>query len=175
MTKEVCQKIFDAMESAGITTFEILTDGSFIRARNNEFDTVKWDGDETFICIRSEKTPSATSFAGNIRISVIHMDQIEEIRVGGELKQMKDYISALGFSLTEEEEKKIVKIESYNNRTINPLTGDYFDFAYLSEEEYEALTPEEKVEYDKKKAEYEAYKNEHYMGQGGKFVPHVEY
>ena len=175
MTKEVCQKIFDAMESAGITTFEILTDGSFIRARNNEFDTVKWDGDETFICIRSEKTPSATGFGGNIRISAIHMDQVEEIRVGGNLKEMKAYIEALGFSLTEEETKKIVKIESYSNRTINPPTGDYFNFNYLTEEEYNALTPEEKAEYDKKKNAYEAYKKEHYMGQGGKFVPHVEY
>lgn len=174
MTTEVANKIFNAINSAGIKNFEVLTDGSFIHMRNNDFDTIKWNGSNTLICIRSEKMPGATAFPGNVRVSTIDVEQIEEIRIGGDAKDMLAYAEALGFSLEDDEIAKVNKINSMN-RSIIPPTGDYFNFNYLTEEEYEQLTPEEKEEYDKRKTRYESYKSEHYMGQPGKFVNHVEY
>ncbi len=173
MTSEALNKIFSAMDTAGIKEFEVLTDGSFIHMRNNDFDTIKWDGSDLLICIRSEKSPGTTAFPGNVRVSTIHVDQVEEIRIGGDAKDMLAYLDALGFALEDDEKERVNKINAYN-RSIIPPTGDYFNFNYLTKEEYDQLTPEEKEEYDKALRRHESYKSEHYMGQPGKFVNHVE-
>lgn len=162
MLKSQVTKIMSAIEDAGIEEFMVVDD-IFVRYYNNKTNSiVKVDeADEMFVCVRSNISTGGAykAMPGNLEVVAVDFTDMHEIRVAGDYQHVSDFVDKLGLSLTDDELKLLQSIDS-RNFSIIPETGDYNpSFVYLTPEQYEALTEEEKKEYDEAKRQYELKKN----------------
>ena len=166
MLKAQVSKIMSAIEDAKIEEFMVVDD-IFVRYYNNKTNSIVKadDANEMFVCARSNYSEGGAykALPGNLEVVAVDYTDMHEIRVAGDYQHVSDFLNKLGLSLTDEELAMLRTIDS-RNFTIIPETGDYNpSFVYLTPEEYEALSEEEKEEYNKAKADYELRKN--HLGQ----------
>ena len=167
MTTEVCKKFLEAVKSADIKVYEFTTDvGSHFYNDNKTRFVIPNHDLEAIIAIRPANFAGASfpTYADKIQTVVANYGDIHEVRTAGSYEQIKNFVEAMGLSLTDEQAKIMLEIE-HSNYDIKPETGNYVDrFKYLSKKQYDELSDEEKKSYDSEKEKYEeARKN--YIGQ----------
>lgn len=164
MTKDQVTKIMSAMESAEIKNYMVVDD-IVTRIYNSDTAIIKVDeADELFVGIRSNNVGgSHRRFDSNIEVLTIDFTDAHEIIVGADYQKIIKFIEELGITLTAEDKNLIVQFEG-NNSTLIPPTGDYNRFVPLTEEQYNRLSPEQKAEYDEKKAKHDE-EEKNYIGQ----------
>jgi hypothetical protein len=168
MTTETMNKLQSAIETSGIKNYQFNVDLGTVLA-NNGVAFVK-DAGGAIACFRRAEYGGATSPFNGIDVAVADYVDIHEFRTGGSFKAMKDFGEALSLSFTNEELQKMLSFTVDNYKVI-PETGDYNRFVPLSDKAYEALTPEEKEDYDRKKEAAEEAAKKH-LTPG--FVAHID-
>ena len=73
------------------------------------------------------------------------------VKFGAKPDKIREFIEAMGLNLTDEQKDAVIKINK-GNYDINPATNDYIlaGFKVLTEEEIEALSEQEKIDYQTK-------------------------
>lgn len=161
MTSNQYNKFKQALETAEIVSFAVEDDINGWYYHNGENAFIK-DNSDGVISIRSNKTSqSHPAFAGNVLVNFIEFVDIHVARTAGSAEKIKKFMEAMGASLSDDEYKLVLEIDKHNY-DIKPVTGDYVsNFKYLSQREYDALSPEEKAAYDEEKAAYEKAKRDY--------------
>lgn len=156
MNANQAKKFMDAIEAAGIKSYEFDTDLGTHLYNDGERAIARPLYDlEAVIAYRSKFGGSTPVYEGGIQIEMSDFGDIHECRAGGSLEQIKKFAAAFGDTLSEEDLKILVKIEN-TNVNIKPETGDYVNgFHYLSAKQIEQLSPEEKADYEARLAEHE--------------------
>lgn len=155
MTLSTMKKIISALNSASIKAYDAITDTAPTHFYNNDtcFNIID-EGEETIYNFGS-RISITEPFDTPVVVRSSDLADIHEIRFGGDLKQIEDFVKAYGLDMTDEQYKILLNINSTNNK-LNPSYQDYLlsDFKVLSESEYEKLGKEDKAKYDEKFALY---------------------
>ena len=159
MTGSQIQTILSAVESAEIKQYQFITDNND-NYYNHDSSIVKFDsGNDILWAIGL--APKFGNITGNgaIIINGADSESVHEFRTTGDYESIKKLADALSIELTDDDQKLLLQINA-NNLVVKPVTGDYSNvFHKLSKEEYDALTDEEKAEYDEHvKKEEERFK-----------------
>lgn len=163
MTQEQCEKFLAAVEAAGIKSYRFTSDiGTHLYNDGTTAIAKPIYSIQAVVGLRRTKYSGAVQqFSGNINVDMIDFPDVHEILTGGSYNQIKTFCDTLGMDLNSDDLKILLEIDK-GNYDIKPENGDYVNtFKYLSESQYEALSPEEKAEYDNKKAAYEKAKREY--------------
>lgn len=154
MNIEVAEQFFHAIETAGIDNYEVITDTAYTHYYHNNNSILKYK-DGKILGIKREARSGSPAY-GDSQVTVFTSDaeHVCEARLGGSIDQIRDFITAYGFSLDDDENKILVNL-NYTNSRIIPRTGDYYKFTEIPQEEYDALSDEDKAKYDKAKLDYE--------------------
>lgn len=149
MTEAQVQKFMSAVEEAEIKNFAFVDDitGYFI---NSDSGVCVYDsGTKTLVNIKLNTATSAM-YSNPLKIQIADLVDIHRAEVSGTYEIIKKFIDAYGLSLDNDQLKVLLNIDR-NNTIVKPVTGDYTtSYHQLSKEEYDALTEEEKKEYDEK-------------------------
>lgn len=165
MTTEVAKKFLKAVETAGITSYELDTDIGTHLYNNPDTAIVKFDEATSSVVNLTDSRygGSHNTYNGHIRAVVAHTDDIHEARIGGNRAQISSFLKAYGITLSDDELKLLITIDN-SNVDIKPATGDYNRFKPLTKKQYDELSPEEKKAYDAAK-EAEEKRQHDYIGQ----------
>lgn len=156
MTSQQMDKILEAMEAAGITYYSVGSDMPSYFYNDEEHHIII--PDNSLDCIhafRKNGFGGAHSYLPDkmkVTYACVDYADIHEVKVGGSADQMITFADSLGLNLTDDQ-KNILRWIDKSTSDLKPITGDY-TFKPISEEEYEALTEEEKEIYDKKLKQY---------------------
>lgn len=151
MTKDFTLKFLSAMESAGITNYQAkIDDGTNMYNSDNSL-LIFSEPDETFINVRQKIATASDGFESPFIVTTADASDVHSLRLGGSLKQVREFLEALGVTLTDNNKDVLIKIDK-GNYNINPLTGDYLlaGFKVLSDEEIAKLSNQEKLDYEEK-------------------------
>ncbi len=152
MTGEQVKKFMQAVEDAEINTFAFVDDITAYY-KNGESGICVYDEANNAVVSICQNNPGTAQQANPLRFMMADILDIHRAEVQGEYEQIKKFIDAYGLSLTDDQLKVLLTIDRHNT-IVKPVTGDYtVTYVKLSKEEYDALTPEEKAEYDKKVAQ----------------------
>ena len=163
MTKTQVQQLLGAVAAANITSYEFDSDVGTHLYHDGVTHLIKVDG-EMIYGIRSAKVAgSHNTFSHNVQVVAMNCEDSHEFFTAGDYQQIQTFMQNVGVNLTADEMEIVVRLDKMNSNII-PANGDYNRFVPISEEEYERLTPEQKAEYDAKKAEDEDHKK-NYIGQ----------
>lgn len=164
MNADQCKKWLAAIESAGIKAYQFDTDlGTHLYHDGEHAIALTSDDLNAVVAIRSNNFGgSHNTYKNNVQVVMSDYADIHEVRTGGTSEQIRKLVKELGITLTDEQVKIIVDIDKYNY-DIKPETGNYLRFRYLTQNQYDALSDEEKAKYDSEKKEYEEGK-EKYIG-----------
>lgn len=149
MTESQVTKFINAAKTAEIKNFAFVDD---ITAyfKNGDSGIVKYDSGTLFSIGLNPATSAKDS--NPLRLMMADIIDIHRAEVQGDYESIKKFIDAYGLSLEDDELKVLIKIDR-DNTIVKPVTGDYtVTYHKLSQEEYDALTEEEKKEYDEKVA-----------------------
>ena len=147
MTDAQITKFLSAVSEADINTYAFVDDITAYY-KNGESGVCKYDStNKAMIAINFNN--SGTARASNpLRLMMADIVDIHRAEIQGSIEQIKAFIDAYGLSLTDNELKVLFTIDRANT-IVKPVTGDYTcTYHKLSQEEYNALTPEEKQKYD---------------------------
>lgn len=164
MTGEQTKKFIQAAEAAKIKNYEFDTDlGTHLY--NNDHAINKFvEGDEIVYNIRDARFGgSHNTYEKGIQVVAAWTEDIHEARIAGSYDQISTFLKTLGVELSDSDLKIMIDIDK-NNVDIIPATGDYNRFVPLTKKQYDALSDEEKKEYDKAKADEEKRQHD-YIGQ----------
>ena len=166
MTPAQTEKFLSAVEAAEIKKYAFDVDDAYKMMNDGERNLIKYDsGNELLVNICSPTFGGSHSGYGNGGIMIVTADPIDchKARLTCDYDQAKTFLENLGTDITDDDLKIMLSIDK-KNYNVNPETGDYNRFHYLSKKEYEDLSPEEKEKYDAEKKAYEdAQKN--YVGK----------
>lgn len=159
MTSEQINTLINAIKDAKIDAYRVTsTAGMHLQNNPSSGIIVKDDGNELLHLIRAKyKVNGAEPFIGNAVVESMDYADVSEFTVGGGFEALKLFFQNLGITLTQEEQQMLVKIDRSNYKII-PETGNYHPFKEVSQEEYDAMSDEEKAAYDAAKKEDEAIK-----------------
>ena len=163
MTEEQTSKLLDAVEAAGINSYEFTSDIDTHLYHDGVRHLIKVKGDMIYGIRSAKNGGSHNTFSANVQVVGMWCEDAHEFRTAGNYQQIKTFMDELGVELSADEFKVVLALDKMNSDII-PVTGDYNNFVPLSDEEYAKLTPEGKEAYDAKKAEYEDHKK-NYIGQ----------
>lgn len=140
------KSFMDAAKSADIKKFAFFDDiGTMYHDDGERAFLLLNESDETLWNFRKALHSEALE---GIAVIANNIDDIRRAEVIGSYDQIKTFINKYGLSLTDEQLKILLILDTINKEVI-PITGDYHNiFHKLSQEEYDALSPEEKAEYD---------------------------
>lgn len=160
MNTNQVSKIMSAIESAEIKEYKVTsTTGYHLQSNPSSGVIIEDDANEMLHHIRAKsKVYGAEPFAGNAVVESLDYADISEFTIGGGFAAIKKFFEEMGITLTQEQQEMLVKIDR-SNYTIIPETGNYHPFKPVSQEEYDAMTPEEKAAYDAAKKDDEAIKS----------------
>jgi hypothetical protein len=164
MTTSAWQKFKAAIDSVGIKKFQIDTDTDYHLF--NDTDAAKVivfdEGSETFYNFRQRVGNGSDGWKDPVIVTACEVADIHMIKFGATPDKISKFIEQMGLNLDEEQQKAVIKINK-GNYDINPETGDYklAGFRVLSDEEIAELTPQEKIDYEKK---LEIFNNRKKMG-----------
>lgn len=166
MTTESWLKIKNAMTQAGIGKYQIDTDTDYhlFNDPDNAKVIVLDEGTSTFFNFRQRVANGADGWQDPIIVTSVTVEDAHMVKFGAGPEKIRQFIEAMGLNLSDEEMKAVIKINR-GNYDINPITGDYLlaGFKVLTEEEIEELSPQEKIDYEKKKELYD--KRQKFTGQ----------
>ena len=152
MKMESWLKFKNAIDQAGITKYQIDTDTDYHLFNDTDAGKVIVldEGTETFYNFRQRVANGADGWNDPIIVTGCTVEDIHMVKFGARPDKIREFIEAMGLNLTEDQEKAVIKINK-GNYDINPATGDYIlaGFKVLTEEEVEALSPQEKIDYEK--------------------------
>lgn len=152
MTSEQVTKFMAGLTAAGITNYQFSTDlGTHYYNNDNAINLVD-TASEAVINIRSRDKIATPSYSQGIAMFISDFGDIHEARFGATADQVKAFVKSYGLSLTNDQLKIVVELDS-GNYTINPATGNY-NFVPLTDAEFQKLSEEEQTEYLKKYNEY---------------------
>lgn len=158
MTLTGMKKFMAALETAGIKTWDAMTDTGPTHYYNNDVEFNLLDEGEEMLYTFCSSITNIDPFGENcIVVKGSHLSDIHEVRIGGSLAEIKAFIEAYGMSLTEEQTKILININA-KNYSLKPMTGDYLVFEKLTNEQLAQLTPEQLAEYNEALAKYEKKK-----------------
>ena len=148
MTLEGMKKFLEALKSAGIKNWEGINDIASVHYYNNDHCVNALDESDGTLYNFAKPMPSGSyALEKNIMVRASNLADVHEVAFAGSFKQVKDFIDAFGLSLDEDQLKILVNIYG-SNYSLKPVTGDYLIFKELSEDEINALSEEEKAEYE---------------------------
>lgn len=152
MENKHVKAIIDALNAADIKVYEFLTDNVDHYYNNNDNSIVLYDDSDPgmLVNIKSRYPQVVDPFdnnKGNLLINISTTADVHVFRTGCDFTKAKAFVEALGLTLTEDQQKILIKTNA-SNRNIKPETGDYL-FRVLSDEEIAKLSPEEKEAYEK--------------------------
>ena len=148
MDMSIAKQIMTAVNEAEITNYDFYTDvGTHLYNTKDTAIAFLDEEHNAVISVQKRFTLDGPPYPGNLLLDVADIEDIHEFRCGGDYKTINKFIEAFGSSLTEEQYKLLLKIDR-SNYDIKPETGDYVSFTPKSEAEVEAMTPEEKEEYE---------------------------
>ena len=149
MTESQITKFLSAVESAEINEYCFVDDITAYYKNGQSGACVYDSASKTVVAIQLQSATSAKS-SNPLNVKVCDIVDIHRAEVNGTYAEIKKFIDAFGLTLTKEQNKVLLKIDA-NNKIVKPVTGDYSTtYQKLSKEQQEALTPEEKKEYDEK-------------------------
>lgn len=152
MTSEQVKKFMAGLTAAGITKYQFSTDLGTHYYNNDRSINLIDTTTESVVNIRSRDKIATPAYPEGICIYVSDFGDIHEARFGASADQVKKFVESYGLSLTSDQLKIIVELDS-GNYTINPATGNY-NFIPLTDAELAKLSEEEKAKYQE---EYEKY------------------
>lgn len=165
MDVKQCKQFLAAIDAAKIVSYQFSCDTgtNYYNDGDTKIAIPNYDLNAV-IGIRSSHTAGSHNiYAGNVQVMMSDFSDIHEVRTAGTSEQIRKFVETLGVTLTDEQIKIVINLDRPNNG-INPETGNYLRFRYLTQKQYEALSDEEKAKYDSEKKEYEDNK-EKYIGQ----------
>ena len=163
MTGEQMNLFLNAAEAADIKYYSFDVDDGTHIINDSTNHIVKTVGD-MLVGISSSNISGSHNLFGNNKIMVTTADcnDCHKARISGDYDQIKTFLQSLGVSDLSEDDLKIMIDINNKNYELKPITGDYVSgFHYLSKKEEDALSPEEKEEYEAAKAAYEKSKAEY--------------
>lgn len=153
MTLEGMKKFLNALKTAGIKKWEGINDIASVHYYNNDNSFNLLDESDGTLYNFSRPIPSSPyNNAKTVMVRATNLADVHEVAFGGTFQEVKDFINAFGFSLDEDQTKILVNIYG-SNYNLKPATGDYLSFKELTEAEINALSEEERADYE------EAFKN----------------
>lgn len=152
-------KLISAIKAANIKEYKVTsTTGYHLQNNPGSGIIIEDDSNEMLHMIRAKsRVYGAEPFKGNAVVESMDYADISEFTVGGGFAAIKEFFDNLGIELTQEEQEMLVKIDR-SNYTVIPETGNYHPFKPVSQEEYDAMSDEEKAAYDAAKKDDEAIK-----------------
>lgn len=165
MNVDQCKKWMAAIEAAGIKTYQFDTDlGTHLYHDGVNAVAIPAHDINAVVAIRNNAFGgSHNTYSNNVQAVLSDYGDIHEVRTGGTSEQIIKLVEQLGITLKEEEVKIVVNIDKANY-DIKPETGNYKRFRILTQNQYDALSDEEKAKYDSEKAAYEEEQRK-YIGQ----------
>lgn len=166
MNVDQCKKFMEAVEAAGIKTYQFDTDlGTHLYHDTVNAVAIPNHDLECVVAFRANQfNGSHGVYRKNIQCVMSDYGDIHECRTAGTFNEVMKFAEIMGVTLSEEDSKILLSIEN-NNNDIKPITGNYVDkFNYLTQKQYEALSDEEKAKYDSEKAAFEEAKQK-YIGK----------
>lgn len=161
MNSNQARKFMEAVEAAGIDKYSFNTDVTTAYYHDGKTCCVvpdyNLDGIHAFK--KNNFSGAVSYFKGdNKKIAYYFSDfgDVHEVRTVGNMSQMKKFAEAMGITLTDDV-INVFKWMEGSTSDLKPITGDY-TFKYLTDEEYDKLTPEQKEAYDENKKQYELRK-----------------
>lgn len=149
-------KFMNAVKAAGITKFQFDT-GLGTHYYNNDHALILLDEAESAVInIRRAFVNDTSPYNDKTMVYVSNLDDIHEVRIGGDYESIMKFIKAYGLSLDSEHLKVLVNIDKTNNY-VKPMTGDYHLFKEKTEEEIAKMSPAEKEAYEVEKTEHDRY------------------
>lgn len=160
MTSSQASNFISAMEDAKINNYYFVTDTP-TNFHNNENAIVKLNGD-LLVNFRKPQYSHYRSING-AEVLIADLTDVHEARAIATAEQLKQVADSLGVSLTDDEYKILLNIDKKDVDLI-PVTGNYIEFVFMTTEQYNALSDEEKAAYDDaKKFETKPIVNFHYL------------
>ena len=159
MTTSSWQKFKAAIDAVGIKKYQIDSDTDYHLF--NDADSAKVivfdEGTETFYNFRQRVGNGADGWKDPVIVTAVEVSDIHMIKFGATADKIAEFIEQMGLNLDDDQKEAVININK-GNYDINPMTGDYIltGFKVLSEEELEKLSPQEKIDYEKKLAIYNA-------------------
>ena len=166
MTTEQLEKFIQSAEAAEIEFYTFDVDDGEKLVNDGKRAILKVSGDDVINICSSQFGSGSHSMFGRNSIMVTASDpgDIHKARIGGNYDQIKTFLENYGTSLDDDDLKIMLAINN-KNYDVKPATGDYVHgFHYLSDKDYESLSPEEKERYDADKKAYEKAKHD-YIGK----------
>ena len=154
MTGEECKVILDYCEENEMSCTFVTMNPTHITKNSG---TVVKALEESIVGFRKPIFATQNDVNG-IEFIELPLDQLCEVKVYGDYNQMKGLAEEIGVELSDSDLEILINIDKKDVQ-IEPETGNYQGFRYISGKAYELLTPEEKEAYDAKKEAYEAEKN----------------
>ena len=166
MTSQQIKDFIKAMDDAGITNYQFL-DGFETIFYNNDNTSLLFPDYSKEVLIEVRSTiggRKGTMDNKPFTINYAPFDTIAEARVGiASMKQLTEVAGYFGITLDNDQYQQIGKAGFKSDFVTNDYT-----FKELSQEEYDALSDDEKEKYDKEKDAYE--KRKAGVSQGGASV-----
>lgn len=148
MTSSQASTFISAMENAEIGTYYFVTDMSTNFYHDGKTALCKLNGD-LLVNFRKPQYPAYRTING-AEVMIADLVDIHEARAVGTAEQIKEVASTLGVTLTDEEYAILLDIDKRDVDLV-PATGNYIEFVFIPQEEYEKLTDEQKAEYNEAK------------------------
>lgn len=151
MTEAQVNKFMSAVESAEIENFCFIDDITCYYT-NSDAGVCVYDSSNKAIVSIQKNVAASAQLSNPLKFQMCDIVDIHRAEVSGTYEIIKKFIDEYGLDLTDDQLKVLLRIDR-NNNINKPVTGDYTTtYKKLTPEEYDALTEEEKKEYDKKKA-----------------------
>lgn len=152
MTEAQVNKFMSAVEAAEIDNFCFVDDITCYYT-NSESGVCVYDSADKAIISIQKNSSSSPALSNPLKFQMCDIVDIHRAEVSGTYEILGKFIEEYGLDLTDDQLKVLMRIDR-NNTISKPVTGDYTTtYKKLTPEEYDALTEEEKKEYDKKKAQ----------------------
>ena len=156
MNSNQAKKFMDAVKAANIKSYQFDTDlGTHLYHDGVRAIARPLYDLEAVISYRAMSGGSTPVYGNNIQVITSDFGDIHECRLAGSLEQIKKFAAEYGDTLSNDDLKILLQIDS-TNVNIKPETGDYVNgFKYLTAKQISQLSPEEKADYEAELAEHE--------------------
>lgn len=163
MTKDQVENVLSACETAEIKKYMFVNDTPTIM-RNDENGVIKLLG-ELLVNIRRPIVSENGYDDNGVEFLGCDLPDVHEVRVIASYDKLKKFTDTLGVSFTDDELKLILEMDK-SGVNLEPVTGNYIQFKFKTQEQYEAMTDKEKEVYDElKKFEMKPLINFYYLPQ----------
>lgn len=147
MTADQCSTFIDAIKAQGLNDYTFVTDMN-TNLYNNDHAIIKQNGD---LLVNIKKPQFQTTLSMNgVEMIIADLSDVHEGRVMGSAEDIAKIAEAMGTALSDDE-IKITQQMDKKALAIKPITGNYSQFVYLTEDKYNLLSDEDKAKYDEAK------------------------